>query len=467
MANDIQKSIIRMRLIVDFVLILVSYFGAWMLRFRTTLFGEAVRVLSFEYYMRYLFILIPLMLILNYAFGLYTYQRIHGRRSEAANILKANTCAVLVLILFLYIIKQVHFARIVLVLFYVINILLSIIARNWMHSMQKKLFSSGFNKKSIILIGYSDSAEQFIDRVKAFPDWGYEIIGILDNQNDPGPIYKDIKILGKIDSLPFLLEANHVDEIAITLGLSQYYRLESIVSICEKSGVHTKFIPDYYNIIPTKPYTEDLAGLPVINIRYVPLNNPFSATIKRAMDIVGSLMCLVLFSPVMLFAVIGIKATSPGPLIFKQIRVGLHNKEFEMYKFRSMAVQTKEEEHGKWTVKNDPRVTPFGKFIRKTSIDELPQIINVLKGDMSLIGPRPERPQFVEKFRETIPRYMIKHQVRPGMTGWAQVNGYRGDTSIKKRIEHDLYYIENWTVGFDIKILFYTVFKGFVNKNAY
>ena len=169
----------------------------------------------------------------------------------------------------------------------------------------------------------------------------------------------------------------------------------------------------------------------------------------------------------MLVAVIGVKLSSPGPLIYRQTRVGLHNRSFEMYKFRSMEIQKAEEEKKAWTVKNDPRVTNFGKFIRKTSIDELPQLFNVLKGDMSLVGPRPERPFFVEKFREEIPRYMVKHQVRPGMTGWAQVNGLRGNTSIRKRIDCDLYYIENWSVGLDIKILFLTVFRGFVNKNAY
>ena len=192
-----------------------------------------------------------------------------------------------------------------------------------------------------------------------------------------------------------------------------------------------------------------------------------NAFIKRAMDIVGSLLCIALFSPIMLAAAIAVKLSSPGPLIFKQERVGLHNRTFKMYKFRSMTVQKASEEVSKWTTKNDVRVTPVGRFIRKTSIDELPQLFNVLKGDMSLIGPRPERPFFVDKFKEEIPRYMIKHQVRPGMTGWAQVNGLRGDTSIRKRIELDLFYIENWSVSFDIRILFLTVFKGFVNKNAY
>ena len=171
---------------------------------------------------------------------------------------------------------------------------------------------------------------------------------------------------------------------------------------------------------------------------------------KRLVDIAGALAAIVLCSPFMLTAAIAVKVTSRGPLIFKQERVGLHNKPFQMYKFRSMEVQSDADEKKGWTVKNDPRVTKVGRILRSTSIDELPQLFNVLKGDMSMIGPRPERPLFVEKFREEIPRYMIKHQVRPGITGWAQVNGYRGDTSIKKRIEYDLYYIENWSMAFDI-----------------
>ena len=332
-----------------------------------------------------------------------------------------------------------------------------------MRSIRKK----GYNQKHILLVGYSKAAEQYIDRIRQNPQWGYQVRGILDDNIARGTMYKGVKVIGSIGNLAYILPENKLDEIAITLGLEEYYKLGKIVAECEKSGVHTKFIPDYGNIIPTRPYTEDLMGLPVINIRYVPLSNTFNAMVKRMTDIVGSLICIVIFSPVMLVSAALVKATSKGPLIFKQERVGLHNKPFWMYKFRTMYVQTEEEEKKGWTQKNDPRVTSVGKFLRKTSLDEFPQLFNVLKGDMSLVGPRPERPQYVEKFREEIPRYMIKHQVRPGMTGWAQVNGYRGDTSIKKRIEHDLYYIENWTLGLDIKILFLTVFKGFINKNAY
>ena len=332
-----------------------------------------------------------------------------------------------------------------------------------MRSVRKK----GYNLKHILLVGYSKAAEQYIDRIKQNPQWGYDVQGILDDNIARGTVYKGVKVIGSTGNLEYILPENKLDEIAITLGLEEYYKLNKIVAECEKSGVHTKFIPDYGNIIPTRPYTEDLLGLPVINIRYVPLSNTFNALIKRLTDIIGAVICIIIFSPVMLVSAILVKTTSKGPLIFKQERVGLHNKPFQMYKFRTMYVQTEEEERKGWTQKNDPRVTSVGRFLRKTSLDEFPQLFNVLKGDMSLVGPRPERPQYVEKFREEIPRYMIKHQVRPGMTGWAQVNGYRGDTSIRKRIEHDLYYIENWTLGLDIKILFLTVFKGFINKNAY
>ena len=274
-------------------------------------------------------------------------------------------------------------------------------------------------------------------------------------------------MIGTIDNLQAILDLNVLDEIVITLALKEYERLGEIVQICEKSGVHTKFVPDYFEVIPTIPYMEDVAGMPVINIRHVPLTELHNAILKRAMDIAGSLFGIVLFSPVMLAAAVAVKLTSPGPVIFKQERVGLHQKHFYMYKFRSMRLQTDEEEKKEWTTKHDPRVTRVGRIIRSTSIDEMPQFFNILKGDMSLVGPRPERPYFVEKFREEIPHYMIKHQVRPGLTGWAQVNGLRGDTSIEERIRYDLYYIENWTLGFDIKILFLTVFRGFINKNAY
>lgn len=451
---------------IDAVIVVISYIIAWWLKFESPLF-ESIKALSFGDYMKSLLILVPCVIAMYYAFNLYTAKRVQGRRLEIWNLFKANTLTLLIFMSLSYLIKAMDLSRWMLAFFYILNISFGVIVRNLIRMMLRGMRRHGLNQKHILLVGYSRAAEEYIDRINANPQWGYQVRGILDDTISAGTDYKGVKVLGRIDNLMIILPQSHLDEIAITLGLNEYFRLEEIVALCEKSGVHTKFIPDYSNIIPTKPYTEDLLGLPVINIRYVPLSNQFSAFVKRVMDICGSLACLVLFSPVMLVTALLIKITSPGPLIFKQERVGLHNKPFMMYKFRSMVVQNEKDEKHAWTVKNDTRVTGVGKFIRKTSIDELPQLFNILKGDMSLVGPRPERPFFVEKFQEEIPRYMVKHQVRPGLTGWAQVNGYRGDTSIKKRIEHDLYYIENWSVGLDIKILFLTVFKGFVNKNAY
>ncbi|MFR6273596.1 MAG: undecaprenyl-phosphate glucose phosphotransferase [Blautia sp.] len=467
MIKENQKHFNRLQVVIDAFVIALSYFLAWVIKFYVPFLNDNVGRLPFRVYMSALLFIVPGYLILNYAFNMYTPKRMQGRRLELSNIIKANTIGMFLFVGVLYLVKQIDFSRHVIFIFYVVNIFLETLSRNLIRLGLRQMRSKGYNQKHVLLVGYSRAAEEYIDRILANPQWGYKVRGILDDHIEAGTEYKGIKVLGRIANLMVILPQNHLDEIAITLGLNEYYRLEQIVALCEKSGVHTKFIPDYNRIIPTKPYTEDILGLPVINIRYVPLSNTFNALIKRIMDLGGALASIVLFSPVMLFSVIMIKLTSPGPLIYKQERVGLHNRNFMMYKFRSMDVQPPEEEKKAWTVKDDPRVTNFGKFMRKTSIDELPQLFNVLRGEMSLVGPRPERPFFVEKFREEIPRYMIKHQVRPGLTGWAQVNGYRGNTSIRKRIEYDLYYIENWTIGLDIKILFLTVFKGFVNKNAY
>ena len=363
--------------------------------------------------------------------------------------------------------KIPHVSRSLQLMFYVLSMLLTIAERAAIRYALERTRRKGFNLKHVVVIGFSAAAEAYIDRIKSNPQWGYTIHGIFDDNLKADFSYRNTFCIGKLKDVEKFLQNTSMDEVAIALSLKEYYKLGDMVAICEKSGVHTKFVPDYYNFISTNPYTEDLDGLPVINIRNVPLTNTMNKLIKRLIDIIGSIIALILFSPIMLIVAILVKKSSPGPIIFAQERIGLGNKPFKMYKFRSMGVQDPKKEAKEWTTKNDVRVTPVGRVIRKTSLDELPQFWNVLKGDMSLIGPRPERPLFVEKFKEEIPRYMIKHQVRPGITGWAQVNGFRGDTSIRSRIEHDLYYIENWSLGLDIKILFLTFFKGFVNKNAY
>lgn len=226
-------------------------------------------------------------------------------------------------------------------------------------------------------------------------------------------------------------------------------------------------IPDFFDYLPARPYFDNFAGMPMINVRDIPLDMTGNKMAKRLFDIVFSLFAIIMISPVMLIVALGVRLTSPGPIIFRQERVGLNRRNFMMYKFRSMKMQQDGEEDTGWSTREDPRRTRFGTFIRKTSLDELPQFFNVLLGHMSVVGPRPERPYYVEQFRDEIPKYMVKHHVRPGITGWAQSNGLRGDTSIEERIKHDIFYIENWSLLFDIRIIFKTIRNGFVNKNAY
>ncbi len=467
MIKDNQRYFNRLHVVLDIILIIFSYIISWYLKFNTDIFRTAIHSLTINEYLMPLYFIVPGYMVLYFAFKLYEPKRSQRRRIEISNIFKANTIGLLLFLTALYVAKEPDFSREMLFIFYIINMFNAILMRFFVRATLRTMRKKGFNVKYILLVGYSRAAEGYIDRIRANPQWGYVIRGILDDNITSGTMYKGIKVIGRIDNLFYILPENKLDEIAITLGISEYGKLENIVALCEKSGVHTKFIPDYNNIIPTRPYTEDLLGLPVINIRHVPLTNTFNAFVKRCVDIFGAIVAIVLFSPIMIIAAISIKITSKGPLIYKQERVGLHNKNFKMYKFRSMEVQKEKDEKKAWTIKRDPRVTKVGRIIRATSIDELPQLFNVLSGNMSLIGPRPERPFFVEKFKEEIPRYMIKHQVRPGLTGWAQIKGFRGDTSIKGRIECDLYYIENWTLSLDFKILFLTFFKGFVNKNAY
>ena len=468
MIKENQKRLNRLHILLDALVIFISYLIAYLIMYYN---DDAILALSAQVYFSALIIIIPGFLILYEFFELYTPKRISGRRSEIANIFKANSIGFLIFTLTLYLggknMNMHHFSRRLVIIFYILTNVLMVFERSFIRSFLMSIRTKGYNQKHILLIGYSRAAEGYIDRVKQNPEWGYNIRGMLDDHKERGYCYNGVKVIGTIANLHMILEMNVLDEIAITLSIKEYEHLEAIVNDCEKSGVHTKFIPDYNNFIPTIPYIEDLQGLPVINIRHVPLTELHNAYIKRIVDIFGALFGIILFSPVMLITAILVKLTDGGPIIYSQERVGLHNKPFKMYKFRSMAVQKPSEEKSKWTTQNDPRVTGVGRFIRKTSIDETPQFFNVLKGNMSLVGPRPERPFYVEKFREEIPHYMIKHQVRPGLTGWAQVNGFRGDTSIQKRIDHDLYYIENWTLGFDFKIMFLTIFKGFINKNAY
>lgn len=445
MIKNNQRMLNKAQVCMDAGIIGATYFFSWYLRFKSGLFVQDAGVLPAKTYFSALFLIIPGYLLLYSIFQLYMPRRVKSYRKELMDIIRANGIGFMIFILVLYFIKQEHFSRQMLCIFFFINISLEFASRYLIRTILWKMRKQGLNQKHILMIGESQMAEQYMDRLRENPKWGYQVFAHLKDE----------------EKLERILEGNELDEVVIALRAEDYGKLERIVDVCEKAGVHTKMIPDFGNVISTRPYIEDVQGIPVIHVRRVPLNIMRNRVAKRVVDLIGATVAIILFSPVMLLTVLVVALTEEGSVIYRQERVGLHNQVFYMYKFRSMIMQDEEKEKAEWSTRNDPRITPVGKLIRRTSIDELPQLFNVLKGKMSLVGPRPERPQFVQKFRDEIPRYMVKHQVRPGMTGWAQINGYRGDTSIEKRIEYDLYYIENWTMVFDMKILILTIFKGF------
>lgn len=463
MIRENQKLFNRIQVIIDLVILYMALILAYYIRFD----NYAGEHLTLPYYIKTLYFLIPLYFLLYLFFGLYEPQRKKEITNQVSSIIKVNLIGITILLSALFLIKEVNYSRQVFLIFIMLNSTFLVLQRIILRKVLRDVRRRGFNKKYVLIIGAGSLTKRVIKKAKENLSLGYEIVGVVDDLLEKGRTINGIKIIARVNELEEIIEKYLIDEIIIALPLREYDKLKTIIKQCEKSGVRTSIIPDYTKYIPARPQYDELDGIPLLNIRYVPLDNFFYATTKRAFDIILSCIGLIVCSPILFLVAITIKVESQGPILFKQERVGLNKKNFIMYKFRSMKQQPESTSDTQWTTETDPRKTKFGSFIRKTSIDELPQLINVLIGDMSLIGPRPERPFFVDRFREKIPKYMIKHQVRPGITGWAQVNGWRGDTSIRKRIEYDLYYIENWTFTLDIKILVMTVFKGFVNKNAY
>ena len=397
------------------------------------------------------------------AFGLYQSQRSIRLRRELERLWLAGTLVLTALLSFLFVQRYVDFSRLTLVIWFLLSGGLLSCKRVALRRGLRYFRQQGYNQKHIIMIGGGEMARTYWDTVRADRELGYTVMGYVSAH--PEKRLDGLKWLGGYETLDRVLDNCRPDEAVCAIAPEDYGRMSEIIAACEKAGTKLSIVPFYAQYMPSNPQFDELDGIPLLNLRRIPLDNWANALCKRAMDIIGSLALIILSSPVMLACAIGVKLSSPGPVLFKQERVGRNKKPFYMYKFRSMRVNGAQ--NTAWSRDHDDRRTRFGAFMRKCSLDELPQFFNVLKGDMSLVGPRPEIPFYVEKFKEDVPLYMVKHQVRPGITGWAQVNGLRGDTSIKARVEHDVYYIEHWSLFFDIEILLITVFRGkFVNTEA-
>lgn len=412
--------------------------------------------------------MVPLILAVYHFMNVYAPMRSRIFRKEVLVICRAHVVGIVIIYSALFLNKQQDYSRKVSLLFAAFGIMFLLIERYAVRRTLRFVRFKGYNQKHMLIIGAGPVGLEYARKLRAHRDLGYRVIGFLDddevkhaNSVMGKPVY------GSCELLPEFLEKHSVDEVVVALPLNAYDKYSGIVDICENAGIRIRIIPDYNKFLPFTLVSEDFDGIPMLNVRNMPLDDPFNKFLKRAFDIGFSVAALAMAGPFMLLIALGVKLTSPGPVFFKQERVGFNNRPFYMLKFRSMRVDTDTTASTTWTTANDPRKTKFGTFLRKTSLDELPQFLNVFLGTMSVVGPRPERPFFVEQFKEKIPKYMVKHQVKPGITGLAQIKGWRGDTSIEKRIECDIQYIENWDALFDIKIVFLTIFKGLVNKNAY
>lgn len=412
--------------------------------------------------------MVLLLLLAYYFMNGYSPMRSRPYRKEALILTRAHLVGTIIIFSVLFLNKNLEYSRQISLYFAFSGLSLILLERFIIRKTLRYFRQIGFNQKHLLIIGAGTVGMEFAEKVRVHRNFGYNVIGFLDdNWAKLGLTVLGKPVLGGLDILSGLLAEQSVDEVVIALPLHAYEKYACIISDCEKAGVRVRIIPDFIKFFPGKPKLEEFDGVMLMNVRTVMLDDPFNKFLKRLFDICVAIIAIILTGPAMILIAIGIKLTSPGPVFFRQERVGMNNRRFEMLKFRSMRINDDLTAATTWTTADDPRKTKFGSFLRRTSLDELPQFLNVLTGTMSVIGPRPERPFFVEQFREKIPKYMVKHQVKPGITGWAQVNGWRGDTSIEKRIECDIYYIENWDLLFDVKILFMTVFKGLVNDNAY
>ena len=443
----------------DAALIFVAYFVSLFLRF--DVFNGSVSLdMSDGRFALIALVYSVAMTFLFYLLGMYSTHRARRRSGEYALVLLASGVGVLALMTVFFLLRIMDASRMLMLLFWLISSGLIIAKRAAVRAVLDHYRSRGYNQKHVIVVGNGHLARQYMAEIERNPQLGFHVGGYVSAVEKPelGPS------LGSYEDLTRILEEQRPDELIVALEPHEVAFMPDVLAAADKEGVRLSLIPFYNDYIPQHPTIDAIGRIKLIDMRSTPLDSLAFATCKRAMDVVGSLLLIVLTSPVMLAVAIGVKLSSPGPVIFRQERVGRGKKVFEMYKFRSMRV-TDTQDSG-WSTQDDPRKTRFGSFIRKTSLDELPQFFNVLRGDMSLIGPRPEVPYHVEHFRREIPRYLVRQQIRPGMTGWAQVNGLRGDTSIEKRIEYDLWYIENWSLQLDMKILLMTVFGGMVNDET-
>ena len=454
-------------LIVDWVCLSTAWMCSYYLRMYSGIIPAYKTIPPLKIYLMLLFFMIPLWGMVFKAFGLYRPRRISTRFSEVIDIGKASTFATLILVSLTFLFRQYEFSRLTFFYFWLINIVFLSLTRILFRAFLSFIRKKGYNRRFALVVGTEKLGQELVHKLRSHLDLGVQIKGFIANKPDNiGAEIQGTKILGSHLNIRELIKKHGIDIVFIALPYHAHNQLKDILDYIADEPVSVVVLPDLFEFATLRGRINEFDGMPLITLCDTPLYG-WNIIIKRSLDIIFSSFILILLSPFMLIIALLIKLTSAGPVFYKQERMGLDGKIFNMIKFRTMLVNAEAETGPVWASKDDPRCTNIGKFLRMTSMDELPQFFNVLKGNMSIVGPRPERPVLIENFRDKIPKYMLRHKMKAGITGWAQVNGWRGSTSLEKRIEYDLYYIENWSLYLDLKIIWLTIWNGLVNKNAY
>ena len=459
----------RILFAVDLALIVIGWILAWFIRFEVLSWIGFIPPPEWLPLSRYLSFL-PWVLIVSMGVfwfsGLYTPDRLQRMTHLTLSVTKAVVMGLIVVTASLSFYRELYFSRLHMMLFGAITPMLMILARIAMYMLLRRARKQGMYLRRVLILGAGAAGRKLEEALRQYPWIGFEIAGFLDDhKQDQEDVLGGIsEVVAVVDR--FQQEGRPINYVYIALPLTVLHRIQPLVNELSTRLAHICLVPDLFHFDIVNSRVTSVEGLPIIHlVDEAPME--FARITKRIVDVAFASAVLVLLSPLLLLLAVGVKLSSPGPVFYKQNRMGLNGRTFDMLKFRSMPVDAEAATGAIWAQPDEKRATRLGALMRRTSLDELPQFINVLKGAMSVVGPRPERPVFIEQFRERVPRYMLRHKVKAGITGWAQVNGWRGDTSIEKRIEYDLYYIRNWSLRLDIKIMIMTLWSGFVNKNAY
>ncbi|MGR3175939.1 MAG: undecaprenyl-phosphate glucose phosphotransferase [Candidatus Scalindua sp.] len=454
-------------LLLDWVTLSCSWILAYYLRFYFPLVPVYKGIPPFLTYLTLLVIMLPLWYMVFKTFGLYRPRRISSKVAEVMDIAKGTTIAILILVSITFFVRKYEFSSVTFLYFWIICVFSLSIERILFREFLRFIRKRGYNLRHALIVGTGGMGREVTDRVHNHPELGIKIKGFLSEDNSQvGDELEGFKVLDTIKNIRNVVVNHKIDIVFITLSLSAQEKLKSVLDDIDDEMVSIMVIPDLFEFATLRGGIGEFEGMPIISLRDTPLYG-WNIVIKRVTDIVLSLIIVLVTSPLMLVISLLIKATSRGSVFYSQERMGLDGKIFNMLKYRTMTIEAEKETGPVWAAKDDSRRTPIGAFLRKTSLDELPQFFNVLKGDMSIVGPRPEREFFIQQFRNKIPKYMLRHKMKTGITGWAQISGWRGNTSLEKRIECDLYYIENWSLRLDLEIMWLTIWRGLVNKHAY